>query len=46
MADAMKRPEPVQRKEIPGAPRQVKDSRRKDAPATTAKVVFDDWALI
>ena len=39
-----KRPEPVQRKEVPGAPRQVKDSRKEaEAPA---KPLFDDWALI
>ena len=44
MTNQTKRPEPVQRKEIPGAPRQVKDSRKEaDAPASP---IFDDWALI
>lgn len=44
MGTTTKRPEPVQRKEVPGAPRQIKDSRRKDEP--TIPVVFDDWAML
>ena len=44
MVTATKRPEPVQRKEVPGAPRQIKDSRRKETEPTP--VVFDDWAML
>jgi hypothetical protein len=44
MATATKRPEPVQRKEVPGAPRQIKDSRRVEVDPRP--VVFDDWAML
>lgn len=46
MTTTAKRPEPVQRKEVPGAPRQIKDSRRVEDPAKRDKVVFDDWAML
>lgn len=39
-----KRKDPVQRKEVPGAPRQTADQRKSSE--TKDVVIFNDWALI